>query len=494
MPFLALRVMEQLKHNTFNSIILLFYGCLVIVGLQHHELWGDELHSWNIAKGSESISALFQNTRYEGHPPFWYVCLFAITRFTHNLIALKILQAFFTIGTTAILVFKSPFSRLQKVLILCGYYFVFEYAVLSRNYMPAVFFASCIAVLDNKHTKIYYLLLFLLSNVHLIGLLLAISIHVAWCYEKIKSDRKSIISLLPGFLIFIPSFYFIFPPQDSQMNLDFWIERWKPQQLYFFVTVILKSLFPFPDSTNPHWWNTNILLDHDTIAFRIISFLVFIFLLTAIFFLLKKNRIALIILVVNLCLTGIVSLVFPLNTARYTGFIFIGYLIAIWFALNRGQSVNNSLVYLILMLQIPAACFAFTSDYRHEFSSAEKIKEVFKPEIIPAGSFVATDYWSLNNLSAYMDSAFYTVELHRKISFLIWNNEMKGAIHFDYGNGLQQLLEENKMQPFYFFSMKNPEQAAAWSNHLKFSLVFFSGLSIERSGEIYLYRIESVTK
>ena len=484
--------MNQVNHKTFNTITLLFYGSVVIAGLMHHELWGDELHSWNIAKSSETISALFQNIRYEGHPPFWYLCLFTITRFTHALVALKILQAFFTIGTGAIIIFQSPFSRLQKVLILCGYYFVFEYAVLSRNYMPAIFFAGWIAVLNGGRAKIYYMLLFLLSNVHLVGLLLAISMHVYWCYEKIKAGKKNVADYLPGFLIFIPSLYFIFPPHDSQMDLHFWMERWKPEHVYLFVTVIIKSLFPFPDISSHHWWNTNLLLDHDTIGFRIFSFVFFILLLGALIFSLKKNRAALIMLVVNLCLTWIVSLVFPLDTARYTGFIFIGYLVSVWVALNGGYYVNKLFFYIILVLQVPAACYAFSSDYHQEFSSAEKIKEAFQPGIIPPGSFVTTDYWTLNNLSAYADSAFYTVELHRKTSFLLWNTEMKAAIHYDYGEGLQRLLEENKMQPYYFFSMKNPDQAAAWSNRLKFRLLFFSGPSIERSGEIYLYRIESM--
>jgi len=454
--------MNPTKHNAFSAIILLIYGCIVITGIMHHELWGDELHSWNIAKGSENISLLFQNIRYEGHPPFWYLCLFTITRFTHDLDSLKILQACFTIGTAVIILYRSPFSNLQKVLILCGYYFVFEYAVLARNYMPAIFFASCIAAIHITHIRrnaaIYFLLLFLLSNVHLAGLLLAISMHAYWCYEKINSGKKNVVSLLPGFLIFLPSLYFIFPPLDSQLNLQFWMERWNPAQLYLFVTVVVKALFPFPDPANLHWWNTNLFLDDNSFLFRIISFTLCIFLLGAIIYSLRKSRAALVILIVNLALTGLLSLVFPLNSARYVGFIFIGYLFAAWIAMNKGSQVNRTLFQIILLLQIPAAAFAFSSELHQKFSTAEKVVET--PGLIKPSAFVATDYWTLNNLSAYMDSSFYTIELDRKTSFLLWNSEMRAAIHFDYGKGLISLLEKNKMQPFYFFSMKNPEQAA----------------------------------
>lgn len=486
--------MDRLKSNVFKAILLLCYGAILIFGISNHELWGDELHSWNIAKGSESLSQLFQNIRYEGHPPFWYLCLFTITRFTHALVWLKVLQGFFAIATAAIILFRSPFSILQKIMLLCGYYFVFEYAVLARNYMPAIFFASWIAVLDRSQTRFrvifYYLLLFLLSNVHLIGLILAVSIHTSICFEKIKSGNSNAIKLLAGFLIFLPSIYFILPPQDSQLNFQFWIEKWNYSQLYLFITVIVKSLFPFPDFINQHWWNTNLFLDNDTFIFRTVSFLLFAFLLSAIIFSVRNNKTALVLLISNLALTLLLSFVFPLNSARYVGFVFIGFILSAWIALNHGAQVHK-LFYLLLFLQIPGAWIAYASDMEQKFSSAENVREVLKSEVIEPGSLIATDYWTLNNLSAYADSSFYTIELHRSVSFLQWNNELKNAINFDYGKGLSDLLTQNNEKSFYFFSMKNPEQAAAWSHWVKFTPVFFSGPVVERSGEVFLYFIEA---
>jgi len=488
--------MIPVKDNVFNAIILLFYGCLLFTGLSHHELWGDELHSWNIAKGSETLFLLFSNIRYEGHPPFWYICLFAITRFTHALVWLKILQACFAIGTALIIIFKSPFSRVQKVLILCGYYFAFEYAVISRNYMPAIFFACCIAALGKSLSKknriIYYALLFLLSNVHLVGLILAVSLHVSFCYENFRSEKRYMAKMLLGFLIFLPSLYFIFPPYDSQLNIAFWKEHWNATQLYLFVTVIVKSFFPFPAFENAHWWNTNFFLDNDTILFRLISLAIFFLILVITIASIRKNKKALVLFLVNISLTCLFSFVFPLNSARYVGFVFIGYLFSAWIACNKSAGVKNYLFLLILFLQIPAGVFAFVKDYQEKFSTAENLKEVWQKEIIKPGSFVVTDYWTLNNLSAYKDTSFYTIELSRDASFLLWNREMNAALGFNYERGLIQVLEKNSRNPFYFFSMKNPEQAALWSNFVKYTPVYFSGPAIERSGEVYLYLIESI--
>jgi hypothetical protein len=300
------------------------------------------------------------------------------------------------------------------------------------------------------------------------------------------------LPVLAGFLVLLPALYFIFPPGDSQLNIQFWLDRWRPSQLYLIITVVVKSLFPLQDVMNPHWWNTNFLLDNNTFVFRILSFVLFIFLLIAIISSVRKNKTALVLLIVNLAITGMLSLVFPLNSARYVGFVFIGYLVSVWIAMNKGSQVNRIIFQFVLLLQVPAACFAFSYDYREKFSSAEKAVDVLKSDLVAPGSFVVTDYWSLNNLSAYMDSSFYTIELQRKSSFLLWKSEMKEAIRFDYGKGLSHLLKQNNKRPFYFFTMKNPEQAALWSNELKATLLFFSGPAIERSGEIYLYRIEAI--
>jgi hypothetical protein len=488
--------MNSLKYNAYNTIILLFYGSLLFTGLLHHELWGDELHSWNIAKGSETLAQLFHNIRYEGHPPFWYLCLFAITRFTHALVWLKILQGCFAIATALIIIFKSPFTLLQKVLILCGYYFVFEYAVISRNYMPAIFLACCIAAFCNSRTRlntaVYYVLLLLLSNVHLVGLILAVSIHVSVCHEDFRSGNKSVTKILSGFLIFLPSAYFIFPPYDSQLNIAFWKEHWNATQLYLFVTVIVKSFFPFPVFENKHWWNTNFFLDNNSVLFRMISLVIFFLVLSITISSIRKSKNALVFFLVNLSLTCLLSFVFPLNSARYVGFVFISYLISIWIARKENAEINSYFCLLILFLQIPAGAFAFVNDYKQKFSTAENVIQVWQKEIINPGDLVATDYWTLNNLSAYVDSSFYTLELKRQASYLLWNNEMKAALQFDYGRGLLQLLKINRGNPYYFFSMKNPEQAVSWSDFVTVKLVFFSGKAIEPSGEIYLYRVEMI--
>ena len=104
------------------------------LGLRGHAMWFDELQAWNIARSSHSLGELYASLRYEGHPIVWYLPLFVLTRFTGNPHAMQVLQ--WTIATTtfAFVLFRSPFSVPVRITIVAGYFFAFEYGVITRSY------------------------------------------------------------------------------------------------------------------------------------------------------------------------------------------------------------------------------------------------------------------------------------------------------------------------------------------------------------------------
>src|ERR1700748_2234110 len=195
----------------------------------HHEPWGDELHSWNIAKASTHFSELVYNTRYEGHPPVWYIVLWAVSRFTHNFLYVQWVHLFFAIGVLFLLLFRSPFSLTTKIIIPFGYYFLFEYAVISRNYVIGILAGFVICALIHKTFKykmaVYYTLLLIMSNTHLLAMVLAGSLHLYFLMSNIgqrKTKQTLLLHALLGVLIFLPAIYFIVPPMDSELGIHDW--------------------------------------------------------------------------------------------------------------------------------------------------------------------------------------------------------------------------------------------------------------------------------
>ena len=220
--FICAKVMINIVSQTSSArlklwIVFLLYVIVAGFAIANHELWGDEIHSWNIVKASCSISELINNTRYEGHPPVWYLILWGISKFTHNLVYVQVAQLIIASSVAYIVLFYSPFPFISRILIPFGYYFLFEYGILSRNYAIGVLPALCICYILQKEFKyklvLYYALLFFMSNTHLIGLILAGSLHFYFLllnFEQKKKISKLFPHILLGILAFLPALYFIF--------------------------------------------------------------------------------------------------------------------------------------------------------------------------------------------------------------------------------------------------------------------------------------------
>ena len=117
-----------------NLLLAVPFLALLYVQIWHHVLWRDELNALAIAWASPTIPSLFWHIHREGHPWLWYVILWIPSRFTQSVLVLKVVQG---IVSTAIILFvalRSPFRSWEKALVLGGYFFVFEYTVLSRMY------------------------------------------------------------------------------------------------------------------------------------------------------------------------------------------------------------------------------------------------------------------------------------------------------------------------------------------------------------------------
>src|ERR1700722_4983796 len=116
-------------------IILVAYGVVSAVGLHYHEFFLDEAHHFLVSRDSSSLGDFYYNLRYDGHPRLWGALLYFITHFiTIDPTGMQVLQWLFSMAGAFVLLQYVPFPLWMKVVILAGYYFLFEYNVLSRNY------------------------------------------------------------------------------------------------------------------------------------------------------------------------------------------------------------------------------------------------------------------------------------------------------------------------------------------------------------------------
>ena len=478
--------------------IFLVYLVLSGYALLHHELWSDELHSWNIAKGSGSFFELIANTRYEGHPPGWYIVLWLLSKLSHRLLVLQLAQWIIGCSVIFMALFRSPFPLIVKLFIPFGYYFLFEYGILSRNYAGGVLlaFLLCGQYPFSKPAR-YYILLLCLSNFHLLTLLLAISLHGYFLLSlPRRSTRHLLFHSLLGLLTLSVATWFIIPPADSQQNTSFWLSQWSPGRFKIPARMILQSYLPIPAWWKENCWNTQFLLELKDTRLGFLIPLASMTLLVIPLSLLAKNKKCLIFFLCNLILSCIVAIfAFPLTTGRHTGFLFISFLVAAWLFLYEDNFSKSALYRMtfLLSLQLAAGIFFITIGLQRPFSNLYQVPALLKE--VPAGGKIVTDYWTSNAISAYTDKPVYCLDTQQDQSYLLFNTDLARMQQKPsrFTDGMRSLAQGQGIRTVYMLSQNAPGTIKKIDPDLEktceVTLLDKREGAIEAGSNLYLYEI-----
>jgi hypothetical protein len=494
--------MESPLKNKMLWIVFAIYAILSACSMAHHVPWNDELHSWNIAKSSTNYTVMLANSRYEGHPPGWYSLLWMISLFTHKIAWMQALEWAIASSVVFMILFYSPLPTLIKVLVPFGYYFVFEYAVFSRNYSMGVLLVCCICLIIRRHFRfqpiLYYLLLFSLFNVHLIAMLLACSLHVYYLLlqnERQNQKGRLLMDAGIGVLFLSLALWSVYPPADSSLHGG---TQNSLQLIRYCLYPPLRGFLPIPAWWTYHFWNTEMLLDaaktHGTLQW--LNPLISVALLASALFLLWPNRKCLALFGTNLLFSGLLSIAgFSLTTARYAGFLYIGFIAALWlFYYENELTVQKRwLTVILLCFQVVAGFFAVYQTFRLPFSTLDQIPAMMAK--IPAGQKLVSDYWTMESYAAFMDKPIYCVDLQKEKSFIIWNSEMAAMLKepYRYSSGLSSLFRKERISNAYMISMHYPAELSELDSQLTLSfhvdLIDKKEGAIEQGSNLYLYKI-----
>ncbi|MCB0795477.1 MAG: hypothetical protein KDB88_12130, partial [Flavobacteriales bacterium] len=133
----------SLTEASLRPAVLVLFACWLFAAMGQHGMWLDEMQHWCLARDSNDLVDLFHNTRNEGHPPLWHLLLFFITRTTSDPVAMQVLHGLIALCSIYLVLWHAPFPLSWRVLLVFGYFFAFEYAVISRNYGPTLLALLC---------------------------------------------------------------------------------------------------------------------------------------------------------------------------------------------------------------------------------------------------------------------------------------------------------------------------------------------------------------
>jgi hypothetical protein len=483
-----------------------------LVGILHHEIWLDEGHHWLLARDSNSLVDLIHNTRYEGHPILWNILLYIISRFTSNPFWMQFLHILISTSVIVIFLRKAPFSILFKTLFIFGYFMLFEYNLLSRNYMIGVLFIF-LACTFYKYKKerfiLFSIFLSLAANTHVIFLIIASSIMFIELIEflKFKKIKFNLIYSI-GWSIFtigiILALIQIIPPSDTTYfsritDVPF------SEKFTFGILSLFKGLITVPDFTSIHFWNSNLFINLSKPISSI--FIILIYLLPL--FLFYRNKVLILYAYVGIIAANIFFYITQLTSLRYDGMLFILIITGLWidhyynyepnklnlFIQQRTlDKIKKTAIYTILIIQLISGISSYTLDILFPFDNSKNVASFLKENDL-LNKEIVTISCEGTPLSAYLKKKIYFLCANDYQSYCSWSTtcKMDNDLKYELDNSLTNFVNSTSEKIIFISNhpLYNNDHMNVKSNKFVSRLLKKFEGSILKVNDYYIYEISA---
>jgi len=402
--------------------LLLLYAALLAVSLWAHEPWRDELHYWMSARASGGLLELWENRRFDGHPPLWSLVLFGASRISREVAMMQVSHFGIALTAAAVFVWRAPFSPRLKLLHLLGYFTLFEYGTLSRNYALGELWLwlFCMACLNRQQRTWPLALLLVLmsqSNVHIY--LVGCSMMLALGMELLRQRRLPRDFPLSLALVLISVGLFLFvtrlPAGTSYpvgANLTFSLPL-----LCRVLACIWQAFIPIP-LLQIQFHDSNLLHGLDLRWLALLSILLLVMVHRCLQGSLPKTMhgigTALLLTFAYLKMVGF---------NRHSGHLYLLWLACLW--IDRSQRENQQswlrriVPGLILAVQAVAGLIVVTLDVAFPFSTSREVVGVLRRHQAETLPVVALSDFIVAPVSAWLDRPLYYASHHRWGTFIV---------------------------------------------------------------------------
>lgn len=416
------------KLSLTSSLLLfvLFIFCAATAAA-YHEIWVDEAHHWLLGRDSSSISNMIFNARYEGHPVLWNLVLYLITRITLEPIWMQ--YANLVIASIAVFLFlrSAPFSILFKILFISGYFVLYEYGVIARNYAMLMLFLFLTVLVYHQRWKkqmLWLLILAFLANTHLFGLIIALAFILPDFFDRKTFTARFYILFIASIAL---SVWQIITPSDHMFKwtLD---GIFTAEKMGKAVSSFWRGFFPLQDLFSFNTWNSNFLLTVSKPLVVILS------VVTALLSFLHLHTDRKLFAFYVFATGGIVLFIWisPLIlSVRHCGFLFLLFISTWWISKSGApkraeqdstllQKTSNGFLWITVIIQATAGLFAVKEDIAKPFSAAKEVAEYLKHERKNTLVLVS-NHGAGPSLSAYLKASLYYPEVNCSASYCSWN-------------------------------------------------------------------------
>ena len=433
-------------------VIWICYGLISAVGLHYHELFLDEAHHFLVSRDSATISELYYNLRFDGHPRLWGALLFFITHYiSTDPTAMQVLQWVFAMAVAYVLLRFAPFPLWMKVLMLAGYYFLFEYDVLSRNYAIGIWMlflcTHWLRDADRNAWRIGVLIL-LMCSAHVFFAIASIGIFVylveGWRQGKLRVRRLAVLTVAFALGLATSVIQARTPSVDNVNMTAVQPTEWlSGKNLSFAAGALVQGWLPVPQVNGGRFWNTG-WLNAGHLG-PVMSGVLFVGLLLFPAVLLRRNRAALWSFAVEVGLLLLFFDVTHMTANRYFGMVYIFFIAAAWLTVaesgtspaptGAGSLLSPEMVpggrlvqrgwwlgwLCILVVQVLVGVYAFSQDIARPFSQSRNAAEYLRKLRSGGCRIVLDGYTAGPQLCAYLQCRLYCLTTRTESSFCVWS-------------------------------------------------------------------------
>lgn len=198
-------------HNASRTLWWMAGAGIIILQIflvlrQQHGL--DEWQALEIALQSPTAAALFENLRYEGHPPLWYWLLQAVSQVVPAGWVLRSVQLPIALAIQVLILWRLPLARWDRFLVACSFAVLIDYGMMARSLGLGVMLLMAAFTLRDRRLGWIPLALLPMAD-FLFGCLSLICLALMW-----REKRLWVPGLLAWFAIAAFSAWTVRPPTD----------------------------------------------------------------------------------------------------------------------------------------------------------------------------------------------------------------------------------------------------------------------------------------
>jgi hypothetical protein len=483
--------------NPLKIFVLVLFSLFGIIGLFHHEIWLDEAHHFVLARDSKTLSDLYFNNRYEGHPLLWNFLLWCLCKILPYVFAMQMLHLALSIGTVTLILWYTPFKFYQKILLSFSYFIFYEYTIISRNYALSLFLIFiCIAQITGtkKNYGLIIVLLALLAQTHLFSLIISLIIMV---YLLINNAHRIEFFKQHKIYFFVYLFAMLFAISFAKVPSDHFLLGYNNPPLLSIKRfgkafgICWKSLFHFQPFNEFNLWNKNWLIEYSKTLGTIAAALSW----SIPYILLKENKKVMIFFFCIAFFIGVFVFVSPLILAvRHSGFLFIALVISYWLLCdtNNGQQIKRSeIVFSIILLQLCLASIVmYVHDFKYPFSSALKTSNYIL-KINPLNETpIICQNTAMPVLSSYTGNKYIEINTLKEGSFCHWNNQPFLLNSLQVDQKLITYFQKQKTKKLLYITQIQLNLDLISNSLLNYSLIKSFENSIVKQENYFVYMVE----